>query len=97
MAGQPSAASPPAESTSHGLRVVLAWLILSAVATPLVAIYVGHLIPPGNASTQATQQVFDNTWMLAVITPVICFLVVFFAYALKAWTNFLFCGVSTDW
>jgi cytochrome c oxidase subunit 2 len=82
MAGQPSAASPPAESTSHGLRVVLAWLILSAVATPLVAIYVGPLIPPGNASTQATEQVFDNTWMLAVITPVICFLVVFFAYAL---------------
>ena len=81
-AADPNTAAPPSDSTNHGLRVVLAWLILSAIATPLVAIYVGPLIPPGNASTQATEQVFDNTWMLGVITPVICLLVVFFAYGL---------------
>jgi cytochrome c oxidase subunit II len=82
MASQPSAAAPPNDSTNHGLRVVVVWLVLSAIATPLVAIFVGPLIPPGNDSTQATQQVFDNTWMLGVITPVICLLVVFFAYGL---------------
>ena len=82
MASQPSAAAPPSDPTNHGLRVVVVWLVLSAIATPLVAIFVGDLFPPGNATTQATQQVFDNTWMLAVITPVICLLVVFFAYGL---------------
>lgn len=77
-----AAAAPPNDSTNHGLRVVVAWLVLSAIATPLVAIFVGRLIPPGNASVQGTEQVFDNTWMLSVITPVICLLVVFFAYGL---------------
>jgi hypothetical protein len=53
MASEPTAATPSGESTNLGLRVVVAWLVLSAIATPLVAIYVGPLIPPGNGSVQA--------------------------------------------
>jgi cytochrome c oxidase subunit 2 len=84
-AADPNAArTPPSDSTNHGQRVVVAWLLLSVIATPLVAIFVGHLIPPGNDSIQGTEQVFDNTWMLAVITPVICLLVVFFFYGLRS-------------
>jgi len=76
-------AAPPGDSRNHGQRVVVAWLVLSAVATPLVAVFVGRLIPPGNHSEQSTGQVFDNTLMLAVITPVICLLAVFFFYGLR--------------
>jgi len=83
MAAEPTAARPPSDSTNHGLRVVVAWLVLSAIATPLVAVFVGHLIPPGNGSTQGTEQVFDNTWMLSMVTPVICLLAVFFVYGLR--------------
>jgi cytochrome c oxidase subunit II len=84
-AADPNAApAPPSDSTNHGQRVVVAWLLLSVVATPLVAIFVGRLIPPGNDSAQGTQQVFDNTWMLAVITPVVCLLAVFFFYGLRS-------------
>jgi cytochrome c oxidase subunit 2 len=79
-----AAPAPPSDSTNHGQRVVVAWLLLSAIATPLVAIFVGRLIPPGNDSAQGTQQVFDNTWMLAVITPVVCLLAVFFFYGLRS-------------
>jgi cytochrome c oxidase subunit II len=82
MASQPSAASPPADSTNHGLRVVVVWLVLSAIATPLVAIYVGPLIPPGNATVQSEGQVFDNQVMTAFVTPILCLLAVFFAYGL---------------
>ncbi|HZT83813.1 MAG TPA: cytochrome c oxidase subunit II [Gaiellaceae bacterium] len=82
-AADPNAArTPPHDPTNHGQRVVVAWILLSAIATPLVAIFVGHLIPPGNASVQGTEQVFDNTWMLSVITPIVCLLVVFFVYGL---------------
>ncbi len=80
MASEPAAA--PTDSTNHGLRVVVAWLVLSAIATPLVAIYVGPHIPPGNASAQGQGQVFDNQVMTALITPVLCLMAVFFGYAL---------------
>ena len=73
MAADPTAApAQPTDSTNHGRRVVVAWLVLSAIATPLVAIYVGPHIPPGNASVQAQGQVFDNQVMTAFVTPVIC-------------------------
>ncbi len=62
--------------------MVVAWIVLSLVATPLVAIFVGPAFPPGNASEQGAGQVFDNTLMVTVLTPVICLLAVFFAYAL---------------
>jgi cytochrome c oxidase subunit 2 len=67
---------------NHGRRVVIAWLVLSVIATPLVAIYVGPLIPPGNGSVQAQGQTFSNQVMVSVITPVLCLMAVFFAYGL---------------
>src|SRR5215470_5608465 len=83
MAAEPAAAPrQPTDSTNHGLRVVVAWLILSAIATPLVAIYVGPLIPPGNASVQAQGQVFTNQVMVSLLTPVLCLMAVFFGYGL---------------
>jgi cytochrome c oxidase subunit 2 len=64
------------------MRVVVAWLVLSAIATPLVAIYVGPLIPPGNSSVQGQGQVFDNQVMTSLVTPILCLMAVFFAYGL---------------
>ena len=79
-----TAARTPSSVTAgnHGRRVVIAWLVLSAIATPLVAIYVGPLFPPGNATVQSQGQVFDNQVMTALMTPVICLLAVFFVYGL---------------
>jgi cytochrome c oxidase subunit 2 len=82
MASEPTAVTPPRDSTNHGQRVIAAWLLLSAIATPLVAIYVGPLIPPGNASVQGQAQVFDNQVMTALVTPVLCLMAVFFGYGL---------------
>ena len=82
-AADPAAAPPqPEDSTSHGLRVVIAWLVLSAIATPLVAIYVGPLIPPGNGSVEAQGQTFSNQVMTSLLTPVLCLMAVFFVYGL---------------
>ena len=82
MASEPAAAAPPSDSTNHGLRVVVAWLVLSAIATPLVAIFVGPHIPPGNGSVQGQGQTFSNQVMTTLITPVLCLMVVFFGYGL---------------
>ena len=77
-ANQPA---PPA-GVAHGRRFVALWVVLSAIATPLVAIFLGPAIPPGNGSTQATEQVFDNQVMVSVVTPVCVLVVLFIAYVL---------------
>lgn len=83
MAAEPHAApARPSDSTNHGMRVIVAWLVLSAIATPLVAVFVGPHIPPGNASVEGQGQVFDNQVMTAFVTPILCLLAVFFGYGL---------------
>ena len=81
MAANPTAPSP-GPAVNHGRRVVVAWIVLSVVATPLVAVFLGPILPPGNGSLQASGQVLDNTVLTATITPVFCLLLVFFVYAL---------------
>jgi cytochrome c oxidase subunit II len=84
MAVGPTAATPAAAGgANHGRNVVVAWLVLSVIATPLVAIFLGPEIPPGNGSAQGTEQVFDNQVMTTLITPVVCLLAVFFVYGLR--------------
>jgi cytochrome c oxidase subunit II len=68
--------------SSDGRRVIAAWVVLSVVVTPLVVIFVGPSLPPGNGSVQGSEQVVANTWLLGILTPVICLLAVFFAYVL---------------
>src|SRR6476469_3002069 len=83
MAADPAAApGRPMDSTHHGPRVVIAGLVRSAIATPVVAIYVGPHTPPGNASVQSEGQTFDNQVMTAFVTPVLCLMAVFFGYGL---------------
>jgi cytochrome c oxidase subunit 2 len=84
MAAGPTTAAAPASEVNHGRRVIVAWLVLSAIATPLVAIFLGPAIPPGNGSAQGQGQVFDNQVMTALITPILCLLAVFFVYGLIA-------------
>src|SRR5690242_6265437 len=81
-----SGAAQPA-AVDHGRRFLIAWIVLSLIATPLAVIFLGPEIPPGNASAQATQQVFDNTWLLGVSTPVCVFVILFLVYALWTFRN----------
>jgi len=67
---------------AHGRRFLALWLVISAIATPLVAIFVGPEIPPGNGSAQATEQVFSNEVMVAVVTPVCVLVLLFLVYGL---------------
>jgi cytochrome c oxidase subunit II len=71
----------------HGRRFLIAWIAASIVATPLVAIFVGRLFPPGNGSAQAHEQVFDNAWLIAFVTPPALFVLVFLGYALVSFRS----------
>jgi cytochrome c oxidase subunit II len=82
MASEPTTAGSAGRDTNHGRVVIVAWLVLSLIATPLVAIYLGPIIPPGNGTAQGQEQVFDNQVMTSVITPLVCLLLVYFVYVL---------------
>jgi cytochrome c oxidase subunit 2 len=75
-------APKPTSEPRHGRRVLIAWAVLAVVATPLVVVFFGRVVGPGNHSEQAAGQVYDNQWILAVITPVVALLLVFFGYTL---------------
>jgi cytochrome c oxidase subunit II len=77
-----TAPTTAAGEPNHGKRVIVAWIVLSVITTPLVAIFLGPALPPGHASQQAGEQVAANTVMTSLVTPVICLLLVFFVYAL---------------
>ena len=86
MTAAPAAASS-GDRTNHGRRVFVAWIVLSVIATPLVAIFLGPAIPPGNGSVEAAGQVIDNTVLVAVSTPVCAFVLVLLAYCLTAFRS----------
>jgi cytochrome c oxidase subunit 2 len=66
---------------NHGRNFIVGWLVLSAIATPIMAFVVGPMIPPGNGSAQATGQVFDNEVLVAVAAPIFVFVVLFLIFA----------------
>ena len=74
-------------ATNHGRRFLLAWIVLSVVATPLVAVFLGRLIPPGNGSAEATSQVFDNQLLVGISTPICIFVLLFLGWVLVSFRS----------
>ena len=75
-------AAGAAREPNHLLRVALIWLVVAAIATPLVVAFVGPALPFGDATSATRLQVFDMTVLLGIVTPIACALAVYFAYAL---------------
>ncbi|HET7759788.1 MAG TPA: cytochrome c oxidase subunit II [Gaiellaceae bacterium] len=71
-------------NTPHGKRVVLIWIALSIALTPIAALVIGPLIPPGNDSAQGQAQTYDNQVLLGVSTPIMLFVLVVLGYTLIA-------------
>ena len=62
---------------------MILWIVSSLIATPIVAIFIGPQIPPGNDSVQSSGQVFDTTVLLSVLTPVLLFVVLFVGFSIS--------------
>lgn len=76
---------PPAgeREPRHIVRIVVTWLVLSAIATPVVFFVLGPHLPPGGMTDSADGQRWDNTVLATFATPVILAIWVYFAYALR--------------
>jgi cytochrome c oxidase subunit 2 len=66
----------------HLRRILILWLALSVVATPIVVLFWDPALPPGKAADDAQGVVTDNTVLMGIVTPVAVALIVYFAYVL---------------
>jgi cytochrome c oxidase subunit 2 len=83
-----TAENPVAENTAeprHGLRLLVMWVVASAICCPLVYLVWGPHMPPGAMSTSAANQQFDNAVLGTIATPVILGVLIYFGYALTFW------------
>ncbi|HEY0316995.1 MAG TPA: cytochrome c oxidase subunit II [Solirubrobacterales bacterium] len=67
---------------NHMRRIAVAWFVLSAILTPIVVVVIAPTLPPGKATNASSSQVFDNTVLFGILTPIAVAIAVYFAYAL---------------
>lgn len=70
-----------APEPNHARRFTTIWLVASVIATPLVILLLGPILPPGNGSEQASGKVTDNTVLLGMATPVLLLVTIYLIYA----------------
>jgi cytochrome c oxidase subunit 2 len=66
---------------NHARRFGAIWLLATVIATPLVVVLLAPILPPGNATDQASGQATDNTVLLAMATPVLLLVVIYLIYS----------------
>src|ERR1700738_2445473 len=67
---------------NHARRLATIWILASVIATPLVVLLLGPILPPGNGSEQASGHVTDNTVLMGAVTPVVLLVLIYMLYAL---------------
>jgi cytochrome c oxidase subunit II len=67
---------------NHARRFGTIWIVASLIATPLVVLFVGPIMPPGNGSAQASGHVTDNTVLIGMATPVLLLVLIYLIYAI---------------
>ena len=83
-----ASSSPTAATGSeprHGLRLLILWVVASAIGCPLVYFVLGPHVPPGAMSSSAANQQFDFTVLATIATPVMLGVFIYFGYALTFW------------
>jgi cytochrome c oxidase subunit 2 len=69
------------ERKTHLRRVLVIWVVASAVAIPLIVLVLGPHLPPGDLTAQASDQTSANIVLTAVCAPVVLLIAIYFPYA----------------
>ena len=65
----------------HGIRILAIWLVLTAIAVPLIVLVLGPHLPPGRMTNEAGSQRDANTLMTALLVPIALLVCTFFVYS----------------
>jgi cytochrome c oxidase subunit 2 len=78
---------PPAsnDGARHWTRIIVVWLVVSAVSDSLFYFWAGPHIPPGRMSSTASGAQFDFNVLLAIALPVMLGVWIFMIYAIVEW------------
>jgi cytochrome c oxidase subunit II len=71
----------------HAQRIAVLWAIAVLIAEPLVIFVLGPAMPPGHASHQSSDQHTINVLLLAIATPIMLLVWVYFGYAIAVFRN----------
>jgi cytochrome c oxidase subunit 2 len=71
----------------HGARILVIWLVLTAIAVPLIVFVLGPHLPPGHMSNEAGSQRDANVLMTALLVPIALLVVVYFVYSFVFFRN----------
>ena len=63
-------------------KILVVWLVLTAIAVPLIVLVLGPHLPPGKMSSEASAQTDANVVLTALIAPIVLLLAVYFGYSL---------------
>jgi cytochrome c oxidase subunit 2 len=66
----------------HARRILAIWLGSSVVAVLLIVLVLGPHLPPGDMTSEASDQTSANIVLTAVCAPVVLLILVYFGYAL---------------
>jgi cytochrome c oxidase subunit II len=66
----------------HAFLMAAIWLVLTAIAVPLVVWVLGPHLPPGRFTVEASDQTSANIVLTAVLVPILLLVLVFFGYSL---------------
>jgi len=85
MADEAPAISAAAQEPRHGMRLLITWIVLSAICDPLFYILAGPHMPPGDMSSSAADQQFDLNVLAMFAIPVVIGVLFYIGYALTFW------------
>jgi len=74
-------APAPQSDDRHLWTAAVAWLVLTAIAVPLIVFVLGPHLPPGRMSAEASDQTSANIVLTAICVPIVLLIVIFFGYA----------------
>jgi cytochrome c oxidase subunit 2 len=69
---------------NHWRRFATLWIVASVIATPLVVLLLGPIMPPGSGTVEAQGHRTDHTVLLGAATPVLLLVVLYLIYAIVA-------------
>jgi cytochrome c oxidase subunit 2 len=75
-------AAPVSRLPRHAQRILAMWFVSMAAAIPLIVLVLGPHLPPGNMTSEASDQTSANIVLTAVCAPIVLLILIYFGYAL---------------